>query len=93
MTVRQTCVKFCVPKKDVNILDKVVFFHFGEEEVGVPKAKMEILDSKDDNLNYNILIWKWVFMKSPVLVKNVEYNDEFIVEHEFSIDELIKNYR
>lgn len=93
MIVRQTCVKFSIPKKDVNILERVVFFHFGKEEVGVPKVKMEILESRNDDFNYNILMWKWVFMKSPVLVKNVEYNDEFIVEHEFTIDELIKNYR
>ena len=85
MKVRQTCIRFEIPKNKVKILDKVVFFHFGKQEASVPKSKLEIRDCDSDNQKYTIYIWKWVLMKTPILADNVEIKKEFCVEKDFSL--------
>ena len=78
MKVRQTCVRFEMPKDKVKILDKVVFFHFGKQEASVPKSKLEIRDCDSDNHKYIIYIWKWVLMKTPILAENIEIKKELL---------------
>lgn len=88
MKVRQTCVVFELPKDNVKILDKVVFFHFGKQEASVPRSKTEIRDLEGDNQKYVIYTWKWVLLKTPILASNVNIEREFCVEKDFSLSDI-----
>lgn len=89
MEVKQTVVVFSIPKEDVAEVKNSVFFRFGNEKVSEPKNKVCITESPDEEGEYMVFIWKWVFEKVPTLVANANKLGEFYVSKEFTDGELL----
>ncbi len=89
MEVKQTVTVFSIPKTDVTEVKNAVFFRFGNEKCSEPKNKVEITDNPDNESEFLVFIWTWVFRKVITFVANANVVGQFVVSKNFSETELL----